>query len=142
MLLARVGLGVIFLLSGLGKLTGWSEAVAYAASRGVPEALLAVAVALEMGGAALLLAGWKTRWGAAALLGFLAPVTVVFHAFWSYSGAEAHLQMIQFLKNLSIGGGLLAVLSAEPGALSLDARRARARAAAPLAAPAAARTAA
>ncbi len=125
LLAARFGIGVIFLVSGLGKLAGWSGTVAYAGSKGVPEVLLAGATALEIFGAASLIAGWKTRWGAAALIAFLVPVTLVFHNFWAYQGAEVQLQSIQFLKNVSIGGGLLAVLGAGPGALSLDARRSR-----------------
>lgn len=118
----RVGLGAIFLLSGVGKLTGWAGTVAYAGSKGVPELLLAGAVALQLAGALSLLAGWKTRWGGAALLAFLVPATLVFHGFWAYPGAEAALQQIQFLKNLSIAGGLLVLLGAGPGALSVDGR--------------------
>jgi putative oxidoreductase len=125
LLAARFGIGVIFLASGLGKLMGWSDTVAYAGSRGVPEILLVGATALEILGAVSLLAGWKTRWGVAALVAFLVPVTLVFHDFWAYQGAEVQLQSIQFLKNVGIGGGLLAVLGAGPGALSLDARRSR-----------------
>ena len=64
------------------------------------------------------------RW-IAALIAFLVPVTLVFHDFWAYQGAEAQLQTIQFLKNVSIGGGLLAIFAAGPGALSVDARRSR-----------------
>jgi putative oxidoreductase len=123
MVMARVGLGLIFLASGVGKLAGWSGTVGYAASKGVPELLLAGAVALELLGAASLLAGWKTRWGVAALLIFLVPVTALFHGPWTAQGAEVQLQTIQFLKNLSIAGGLLAVAAAGPGAFSLDARR-------------------
>jgi putative oxidoreductase len=122
---ARIGIGLIFLVSGLGKLAGWSGTVAYARSKGVPEIALAAATALEILGAVSLLAGWKTRWGAAALIAFLVPVTLVFHNFWASQGAEVQQQSIQFLKNVSIGGGLLAVLGAGPGALSLDARRSR-----------------
>jgi putative oxidoreductase len=128
LLAGRLGLGAIFLVSGLGKLASWGATAAYAGSKGVPANLLAVAVALELFGGLSLVAGWKTRWGAAALLAFLVPVTVVFHGFWAYQGAEAQLQSIQFLKNLSIGGGLLAVVGAGPGALSVDERRARAAA--------------
>jgi putative oxidoreductase len=125
MVAARVGLGLIFLASGLGKLAGWSGTVGYAASKGVPEVLLAGAVALELFGAASLLLGWKTRWGVVALLVFLVPVTALFHGPWSAQGAEVQLQTIQFLKNLSIAGGLLAVASTGPGAFSVDARRER-----------------
>ncbi len=125
LLAARLGLGLIFLMSGFGKLAGWSGTVAYAGSKGVPEILLAGAVALEIIGGLSILTGWRTRWGVAALLAFLAPVTVIFHGFWGYQGAEVQLQTIQFLKNISIAGGLLALGAAGPGALSVDARTAR-----------------
>ena len=122
---ARIGIGLIFLASGLGKVAGWSGAVAHAATRGVPAFLLAAATALEIFGAISLLAGWKTRWGAAALLTFLVPVTLVFHGFWAAQGPDVQLQMIQFLKNVAIGGGLLAIIAAGPGAFSVDARSER-----------------
>lgn len=134
LLLGRLGLGAIFVTSGLGKLAAWSGTAAFAASKGVPGALLAGAVALELLGGLSLVAGWKTRWGVAALLVFLAPVTVVFHGFWGAHGADAQLQLIQFLKNLSIAGGLLAVWAAGPGALSVDGRAAAASANTPRAA--------
>ena len=124
MVVARVSLGLIFLASGVGKLAGWSGTVGYAASKGVPEFLLVGAVALELLGAASLLAGWRTRWGVTALIVFLVPVTAVFHGPWTAQGAEVQLQVIQFLKNLSIAGGLLAVAAAGPGAFSVDAWRA------------------
>ncbi len=119
---ARLGVGAIFLISAVGKLAAWQGTVGFAASKGVPEPLLVGAVALELLGSLSLLAGWRTRWGAIALLAFLAPVTVVFHAFWSAPAAELQLQTMEFLKNLGIGGGLLALLAAGPGALSVDAR--------------------
>lgn len=124
-LMARLGAGAIFLISGVGKLAAWSGTKAFAGSKGVPTVLLAAATALEILGAISVLTGWKARWGAAALVAFLVPVTLVFHNFWAYQGAEAQLQMIQFLKNVSIGGGLLAIFAAGPGALSVDARRSR-----------------
>jgi putative oxidoreductase len=122
---ARLGVGAIFLISGVGKLAAWSATAAFAGSKGVPTALLAAATVLELLGAISVLAGWKARWGAAALVAFLVPVTLVFHNFWAYQGAEAQLQTVQFLKNVSIGGGLLAIFAAGPGALSVDARRSR-----------------
>jgi len=73
LLVARLGIGVIFLVSGLGKLAGWSGTVGYAASKGVPAILIVGATALEILGAVSLLAGWKTRWGAIALIVFLVP---------------------------------------------------------------------
>lgn len=121
MLLARVGLGLIFLVSALWKFGGWSGAIAYAGAKGVPPALLACAAVLELVGAVSLLLGWKTSLGVVALLVFLVSATVVFHGFWAYHGADVRLQSIQFLKNLSIGGGLLAILASGPGGISVDA---------------------
>lgn len=56
---------------------------------------------------------------------FLVPVTLVFHDFWAAQGAEVQAQMIQFLKNVAMGGGLLAIVAAGPGAFSVDARSGR-----------------
>ena len=120
-LIGRLALGAIFLLSVAGKLTNWSGTVAYAATKGVPPVLLACATALELVGVVLLLVGFKTRWGAAALLVFLVPVTMVFHGFWAVQGAAHHQQLVEFLKNVAIAGGLLVEFVAGPGAFSLDA---------------------
>jgi putative oxidoreductase len=128
LLVGRLGLAAIFLISGFGKLAAWSATAAMAGSKGVPTALLAAATFLEILGAFSVVTGWKARWGAAALVAFLVPVTLVFHNFWAYQGAEAQLQTVEFLKNVSIGGGLLAIFAVGPGALSVDARRSRARA--------------
>ena len=125
LLAARIGVALIFLLSGVGKMAGWNAAVAHAASQGVTPILLAFATALELFGAIALIAGWRTRWGGVALIVFLVPVTLVFHAFWAAPAAEVQHQATQFLKNVAMGGGLLAIIAAGPGAFSVDARMAR-----------------
>jgi putative oxidoreductase len=79
-----------------------------------------VATALEIFGAVSLLLGLKARWGALALLVFLVPVTLVFHGFWAAPPDQRQMQMVEFLKNVSIGGGLLIVLGRGAGAFSLD----------------------
>ena len=125
-LIGRLALGAIFLLSVTGKLTNWSGTVAYAAARGVPQVLLAGATALELVGVVLLLAGFKTRWGAASLVVFLVPVTLVFHNFWAVQGPAHQQQLVEFLKNVAIAGGLLVEFVTGPGPFSLD-ERARTR---------------
>ncbi len=121
-LIGRLALGAIFLLSVTGKLTNWGGTVAHAAAKGVPEVLLAGATALELVGVVLLLVGFKTRWGAAALVVFLVPVTLVFHNFWAVQGPAHQQQLVEFLKNVAIAGGLLVEFVAGPGAFNLDAR--------------------
>ena len=96
--------------------------VAHAAAKGVPQVLLAGATALELVGVILLITGFKTRWGVAALVVFLVPVTLVFHDFWAVQGPQHQQQLVEFLKNVAIAGGLLVEFVAGPGAFSLDAR--------------------
>jgi len=124
-LLGRVALGLIFVISGAGKFAAWHGTVAYAASKGIPEILLAIAVALEFLGGICLVVGFKARWAAIALLVFLTPVTIVFHNFWAAPASEQQGQMVNFLKNLSIAGGLLIVFARGAGAFSIDSRGAR-----------------
>jgi len=122
----RVALGTIFVVSGLGKLAAWQGTAAYAGSKGVPEILLAIATALELLGAVSVVVGFKTRWGALALLIFLVPVTLVFHNFWAVPAAQQQMEMANFLKNLAIAGGLLIVFGRGAGAFSIDNSRAAA----------------
>ncbi|MCS7271144.1 MAG: DoxX family protein, partial [Gemmataceae bacterium] len=56
------------------------------------------------------------------LIVFLIPATVIFHNFWAFEGQEQQMQMIMFLKNLAILGGLLLVVGFGAGAYSLDNR--------------------
>ncbi len=51
---------------------------------------------------------------------FIIPVTLVFHNFWAVPAAEAQMQMIQFMKNLAIMGGMLYIAAFGAGRYSLD----------------------
>ena len=120
--IGRVALGTIFVVSGLGKLAAWSGTVAYAGSKGVGVVLLVIATALELLGGLSVVLGFKARWGALALLIFLVPVTLVFHNFWAVPAQQQQLELVNFLKNLGIGGGLLIVLGTGAGPFSIDNR--------------------
>jgi putative oxidoreductase len=115
-LAGRMLLAVVFLAAAFGKITNFDATVRYMETNGMTTAPLwcAAAVALEAFCAISLILGYYTRWGAAALAGFLVVVTWVFHA--------APDQRIQLLKNLAIIGGLLQVVAYGPGDLSLEGR--------------------
>jgi putative oxidoreductase len=88
----------------------------YAASKNVPAPDLAVkltGIPLVVGGASLLL-GVKPRYGALAILGFLAGVSPIMHAFWSKEdpGQRQH-EMINFAKNMALAGGALALMAVD-----------------------------
>jgi putative oxidoreductase len=109
---ARVSLGAIFVIMGLSKIFSFAGVAGWMASSGLPFAkvLLALTIALEVGGGLLLILGRQTRWAALALALFTIPVTLVFHAFWSADAAQFQDQLTHFLKNLAIFGGLLLLI--------------------------------
>ncbi|MDD5629608.1 MAG: DoxX family protein [Elusimicrobia bacterium] len=115
-LAGRLLLALIFLASAFGKITNFDGTLKFMEAHGLPMAALlcACAIALEALGAVTLILGCVTRWGAVALVGFLAVTTWVFHS--------APDQRIALLKNLAIMGGLLQVIAFGPGELSLDGR--------------------
>lgn len=121
MLFARILLSVVFLVSGTLKIFGFSTMVGYAAAVGLPlpAVSLAIAAAIELIGGVMLLTGYKARVAAWVLFAYLIPTTLLFHHFWAIRGPEQLTQMVNFLKNLAIMGGLLVVTSAGPGRLSL-----------------------
>jgi putative oxidoreductase len=124
-LLGRVCIALIFLVSGAGKIANLQGTAAFMASKGIPAAPVVMLGALgcELGGAALVLLGFRARLGAFLLLVFLLPTTLLFHNFWSATGPEGAAQTLEFLKNLGIMGGLLLLCAYGAGPLSLDARR-------------------
>ncbi len=123
----RILLALIFLLSGIGKITGWEGTAGYMASVGMPMVTLFLigAIVLEIGGGLSLITGFKARWGALALIVFTIPATVLFHNFWAMEGADAFTNQIMFMKNLGLIGGLLMVMAFGAGPLSIDARSER-----------------
>ena len=118
----RIFLALIFVVSGIGKITGYAGTAAYMTSRGLPlvDVLLPLTILIELGGGLLLALGWKARWAAAALLLFLIPTTLIFHQFWGIDPKLAQMQKIHFLKNVAIMGGMLMVLAIGAGAWSVD----------------------
>jgi putative oxidoreductase len=107
----RILLSVIFLVSGVFKLTAFAGVAAMMASKGIPlaKAALVLTLLIEIGGGLLLLTGFQARIAAIVMALFLVPVTLTFHNFWAYQGAEQQEQMANFMKNLAIVGGLLVV---------------------------------
>ena len=121
-LVGRILIALIFVFAGFGKITGFEGTVGYIASKGMPLPQLAAigAIIIELGGGIMLVLGWKTRWAAAALLIFTALAALFFHNFWALTPDQAQNQMIHFMKNLAMMGGMLFVMVHGAGALSLD----------------------
>jgi putative oxidoreductase len=118
-LIGRLLIGLPFLMSGLGKLTAYGATTAYIGSVGLPLAPLgwAIAVAFEIGGGLLLVLGFRAREVAFGLAVFTLATAIFFHRNFADQN-----QMIHFLKNLMIIGGLLQIAHFGAGRFSLDAR--------------------
>ena len=115
----RILLAALFLLSGFGKLGAYAATTAYMTSVGVPGALLPVVIGTEVLGAVAIIVGWQTRTVAFLLAGFTLLSAALFHNSFS-----DQIQMIMFLKNVSIAGGFLLLVANGAGTLSLDRRSA------------------
>jgi putative oxidoreductase len=114
-LAARILMSQIFIISGIGKITGYAGTQAYMAKMGVPGALLPLVILTELGGGLLLLFGFQTRWVALALAGFTIVSALIFHRNFA-----DQMQMINFMKNLAMAGGLLLFVRHGAGAPSID----------------------
>ena len=125
MLVGRILLSLVFLIAGYRKLMGVAASAGYFAKLGfpMPEVMVWVAIAIELGGGILLVLGWKARWAAWLLALFTLIAAFAAHRFWEVDPAQYANQMNHFLKNLAIVGGLMFVAATGPGALSVDGRR-------------------
>jgi putative oxidoreductase len=120
-LLARILFSAIFFMSAFSHFSAGT--IAYAASQGVPFPAFLVPASgiLALAGAISIIIGFKARLGALAIILFLVPVTVMMHNFWAVSDPMMHqMQMIMFMKNLSMLGGAILIAYFGAGPLSFD----------------------
>jgi putative oxidoreductase len=116
----RLMIGLPFAMSGLSKLGAYGATTGMISAAGLPFPPLAfaVAVAVELGGGVLLVAGYRARFVAIAMAVFSLATAVSFHNDFADQN-----QMIHFLKNVMMAGGLLQIAAFGAGALSVDNRR-------------------
>jgi putative oxidoreductase len=116
-LVGRVLLSAIFIMSGLGKLSAKAATIQYIQSAGVPlpEFAYYLALAAELGLGTLFLIGLATRWAALGLALFSIVAALLFHTQF-----DDQSQMINFMKNLAMAGGLLFAAMHGAGAISID----------------------
>jgi putative oxidoreductase len=124
--LGRFFFAVIFLLAGANHFN--KQTIGYAASQGVPLASIAVPLSgvVAIAGGLSILLGYRAKIGAWLIVLFLIPVTLMMHKFWTVQDPMmAQIQMILFMKNVSMLGGALLISEFGAGPFSLDARGSR-----------------
>jgi len=119
-LFGRFLISVIFLVSGAIKLANIGAMTGYITAVGLPLPAVSfwIAVAVELGAGTLLLVGYRARLVALVLAVYCVITALFFHANFA-----DQMQMMNFLKNLAMAGGLMQVVAFGAGALSVDARR-------------------
>lgn len=117
---ARLAMSALFVSSGVDALRNpqpkadAAEDVAHAIGDRIPglddadtETLIRLNAGVQVGAGALLAINRLPRPAAAALAASLMPTTAAAHRFWELDGQERRQQMLQFLKNAAIWGGLV-----------------------------------
>ena len=113
--LGRIFISSLFIIEAIRKFFSPDEGMMYMSDYGVPEILFYPSLIFEFVIPLILIAGFKTRFFASLLFLFVLSVTVIFHTDFSNN-----MQMISFLKNLAIMGGLLIIISNKPQMCSID----------------------
>ena len=113
--LGRIFVSSLFIVEAIRKFFSPDEGMMYMSDYGVPEILFYPSLIFEFVVPLILIAGFKTKFFASLLFLFVLSVTVIFHTDFSNN-----MQMISFLKNLAIMGGLLIIISNKPQMCSID----------------------
>ena len=113
--IGRIFISVLFLVEAVRKFFNPDMSMMYMSEYGIPEYLFYPSLAVEFFLPLLLIAGYKTKIVASVLGIFVLAVTLIFH-----TDLSNNMQMIAFLKNFSILGGLLIIISNKPQICSFD----------------------
>jgi putative oxidoreductase len=119
-LLARIGLVILFPFSALHKIFFHQEALEQAESSILPggAVLLILAGALEIVGSALIVLGLFDRLVAFLMAGYCVITALFFHRFWLYPDllsqgeSQGRTHLFDFFKNFGLAGGFLLLVLA------------------------------
>jgi len=111
----RIFISLIFLLSGLNKISAYEGTQGYMEAMGIPGGLLPFTIIFEVGFSLAVIVGWQTRFAALALAGFSFITALLFHADFG-----DQIQSIMFMKNIAISGGFLFLVAQGAGVWSVD----------------------
>ncbi|HEY1721195.1 MAG TPA: DoxX family protein [Magnetospirillaceae bacterium] len=121
LLIGRVLVSLIFIWSGIGKVMNFGGMSGYIGSLGlpVPELFTVIEIIIELGGGLALFFGVLFRLAVLGIIVHTILTALLVHHFWSVAADQALEQTIQFMKNVTIVGGLLFLNVQGPGAINL-----------------------
>ena len=101
-LIARIFISGIFLFSGINKITNYEGTVQWMEGFGVPGLFLIPAIIIEIIFPLFIILGYRTKIASGFLILFCLMTAFIFHNDFSNQ-----MQIIAFLKNLGLAGGLI-----------------------------------
>ena len=101
-LIGRIMISAIFLFSGISKIFNYDGTIGWMEGYGMPGILLIPAIVIEILFPIMIIVGYKTRIAAGGLLLFSLLTAFVCHLDFSNQ-----MQVIAFLKNVGLAGGML-----------------------------------
>ena len=111
----RILISVLFLIEAVRKFFDPDMSMMYMSDHKVPEILFYPSIAFEIIVPLLLIAGYKTKIMASLLAIFVLTVSLIFHVDFNNQ-----MQLVAFLKNISIAGGFLIVVANDNRYFSID----------------------
>jgi|TARA_B100001093_G_C26755197_1_gene983057 putative oxidoreductase len=101
-LIGRIMVSAIFLFSGINKILNYTGTVGWMEGYGIPGILLIPAIVIEIFFPIMIIVGYQTRVAAGGLLLFSLVTAFIFHLDFGNQ-----MQVIAFLKNIGLAGGML-----------------------------------
>ena len=101
-LIGRIMISAIFLFSGINKILNYDGTVGWMEGYGIPGILLIPAIIIEIIFPIFIIVGYQTRIAAGGLLLFSLLTAFIFHFDFGNQ-----MQVIAFLKNIGLAGGML-----------------------------------
>jgi uncharacterized membrane protein YphA (DoxX/SURF4 family) len=113
LLIGRILFSFIFIGSGINHIVKAKDMIPYAQMKKLPLPGLLVPLSglVVLAGAASIILGLWIDLGALLIAGFCLLSSVIFHNFWAADAASKQMEMISFLKNVSIAGGALIIVA-------------------------------
>ena len=122
LLVARILIGLIFVMSGWRKLMDIPAFLKTMPNRGLPDFLGYVAPPVEFLGGLFIVFGFATRYAALIMLLFMIIATFSSHRYWTYSDPGQYTaQSSNFWKNVAMSGGILLLFVIGAGRYAVDA---------------------
>jgi putative oxidoreductase len=121
-LIARILIAIMFYYEAFDSFLLFSQTKKTMTTYGLTwqqDFILSTIIIILALGATLVLIGYYSNFGAFLLLLYIIPLTFITYSFWNDPSHVQRIQLINFMKNMAIIGGLLLLIVNKPGKYSV-----------------------